>query len=68
MIEDDAKRIEYNAKVREYYYKNKEKVNTRHLTKYYSKKAADVGIDVTGLTLNEIKYKFLEYNLNKMKN
>jgi hypothetical protein len=67
MIEDEAKRLEYNAKVREYYYKNKEKVNTRHLLKYYSKKALDAGIDITGLSMNDIKYKILENKLNKMK-
>lgn len=63
MIEDDVKRLEYNAKVREYYYKNKEKVNTRHLMKYYTKKALDVGLEITGLTLNEIKYKLFQYKL-----
>ena len=67
MIEDDVLRREYNDKCKEYYYKNRDKVNTRHLTTYYAKKAKDANIDTTGMSLNEIKYKLLEYKLNKLK-
>jgi len=67
MIEDEVKRREYNDKCKEYYYKNRDKVNTRYLMKYYGRKALDANIDITGLTLDEIKYKFLEYKINKKK-
>jgi hypothetical protein len=59
-MDADEKRIAYNERCKQYYYANKQHKNEMDLTRYYRKKAKEMGIEVhENHTIIDLKRKIM---------